>query len=108
MYYPEEIVEEVREKNDIVSVISQYVSLKKSGSNYVALCPFHNEKSPSFSVSQDKQMFYCFGCGEGETYSLFLMKYENISFVEALKDLAQRAGVTLPEGPTTMVDRSEA
>ena len=108
MYYPEEIVEEVREKNDIVSVISQYVSLKKSGSNYVGLCPFHNEKSPSFSVSQDKQMFYCFGCGEGGNVFTFLMKYENISFVEALKDLAQRAGVTLPEGPTTMVDRSEA
>ena len=65
MRYEEELIDEVREKNDIVDVISSYVSLKKRGSNYVGLCPFHNEKSPSFSVSRDKQMYYCFGCGQG-------------------------------------------
>ena len=97
MYYPDEIIEEVRLKNDIVDVISGYVKLQKKGSSYFGLCPFHNEKSPSFSVSRQKQMYYCFGCGEGGNVFTFLMEYENYSFTEALKVLADRAGVDLPE-----------
>lgn len=97
MYYPEELIEEVRMKNDIVDVISGYVRLQKKGSSYFGLCPFHNEKSPSFSVSRGKQMFYCFGCGAGGNVITFLMEYENFSFVEAVKFLADRAGVELPE-----------
>ena len=97
MYYSDEIVEEVRAKNDIVDVISGYVKLQKKGSSYFGLCPFHNEKSPSFSVSRQKQMYYCFGCGAGGNVFTFLMEYENYSFVEALKYLADRAGVSLPE-----------
>ena len=97
MYYTEELVEEIRSKNDIVDVISSYVRLQKKGSSYFGLCPFHNEKSPSFSVSRQKQMYYCFGCGAGGNVFTFLMEYENYSFVEALKYLADRAGVELPE-----------
>lgn len=97
MYYPEELVEEVRLKNDIVDVISGYVKLRKKGSSYFGLCPFHNEKSPSFSVSRQKQMYYCFGCGAGGNVFTFLMEYENYSFTEALRVLAERAGVELPK-----------
>ena len=97
MYYPEEIVEEVRQKNDIVDIVSGYVRLQKKGSSHFGLCPFHNEKSPSFSVTQNKQMFYCFGCGAGGNVFTFVMEYENYSFAEAIKMLADRAGVTLPE-----------
>lgn len=97
MYYPEDIVEEVRQRNDIVDVISSYVKLKKQGGNYVGLCPFHNEKSPSFSVSGNKQMYHCFGCGVGGNVFTFIMEYENYNFVEALKLLAERSGVALPE-----------
>lgn len=97
MYYSEELVEEVRLRNDIVDVISGYVKLQKKGSSYFGLCPFHNEKSPSFSVSREKQMYYCFGCGAGGNVFTFIMEYENYSFVEALKFLAERAGIDLPE-----------
>lgn len=97
MYYSDEIVEEVRSRNDIVDVISGYVKLQKKGNSYFGLCPFHNEKSPSFSVSRDKQMYYCFGCGAGGNVFTFIMEYENYSFLEALKFLAARAGVELPE-----------
>ncbi|SKB90693.1 DNA primase [Lachnospiraceae bacterium] len=97
MYYPEEVVEEVRSRNDIVDVIGQYVHLTKKGANYFGLCPFHNEKSPSFSVSASKQMYYCFGCGAGGNVVSFLMNYENMSFQEAIKVLADRAGIELPE-----------
>ena len=97
MYYPDELVEEVRMKNDIVDVISGYVRIQKKGSSYFGLCPFHNEKSPSFSVSPSKQMFYCFGCGAGGNVFTFVMQYENYSFQEAVKLLADRAGVNLPE-----------
>ena len=97
MYYSDEIIEEVRSRNDIVDVISTYVKLQKKGSSYFGLCPFHNEKSPSFSVSRQKQMYYCFGCGAGGNVFTFLMEYENYTFVEALKYLADRAGVELPE-----------
>jgi len=97
MYYSDEIIEEVRSRNDIVDVISQYVKLQKKGSSYFGLCPFHNEKSPSFSVSRDKQMYYCFGCGAGGNVFTFIMEYENYTFAEALRFLADRAGVKLPE-----------
>ena len=97
MRYPEEVVEEVRMKNDIVDVISGYVKLQKKGSNYFGLCPFHNEKSPSFSVSPSKQMYYCFGCGAGGNVITFVMEYVNYSFMEALQMLADRAGVALPK-----------
>ena len=97
MYYSEDLVEEIRLKNDIVDVISGYVKLQKKGSSYFGLCPFHNEKSPSFSVSRSKQMYYCFGCGAGGNVFTFIMEYENYTFTEALKFLAERAGVELPE-----------
>ena len=97
MYYPEEVVEEIRQKNDIVDVISGYVRLQKKGSNYFGLCPFHNEKSPSFSVRPNKQMYYCFGCGAGGNVFTFIMEYENYTFGEAIQYLADKAGVTLPE-----------
>ena len=97
MYYPEELVEEVRTRNDIVDVVSGYVRMQKKGANYFGLCPFHNEKSPSFSVSPAKQMYYCFGCGAGGNVLTFVMEYENYTFPEALKFLADRAGVKLPE-----------
>lgn len=96
MYYPEELIEEVRTKNDIVDVISGYVRLQKKGGSYFGLCPFHNEKSPSFSVSRGKQMYYCFGCGAGGNVFTFLMEYENFSFIEAVRFLAGRAGIELP------------
>lgn len=97
MYYPEELVEEIRSRNDIVDVLSGYVKLQKKGASYFGLCPFHNEKSPSFSVSPSKQMYYCFGCGAGGNVFTFLQQYENYSFPEAVKVLAQRAGISLPE-----------
>lgn len=97
MYYPEEIVEEVRMKNDIVDVVGSYVKIQKKGNSYFGCCPFHNEKTPSFSVSGSKQMYYCFGCGAGGNVFTFVMNYENYSFVEAVKMLADRAGVKLPE-----------
>ena len=97
MYYPEELIEEIRTRNDIVDVISGYVRLQKKGSSYFGLCPFHNEKSPSFSVSRSKQMYYCFGCGAGGNVITFLMEYENLSFIEAVQYLAGRAGIELPK-----------
>ena len=97
MRYSEELIEEIRTKNDIVEVISGYVRMQRKGSSYFGLCPFHNEKSPSFSVSPNKQMYYCFGCGAGGNVITFLMEYENATFQEAVKMLADRAGVALPE-----------
>ena len=97
MYYSDDLIEEIRSKNDIVDVISSYVKLKKQGATYFGLCPFHNEKSPSFSVTPGKQMYYCFGCGEGGNVYSFVMKYENYTFMEAVKMLADKAGVDLPE-----------
>ena len=97
MYYEEDFVEEVRQRSDGVDIISSYVNLKRTGSNYVGLCPFHNEKTASFSVSPSKQMYYCFGCGEGGNVISFLMKYENYTFIEAMEVLANRAGVELPK-----------
>lgn len=97
MRYSDDIIEEVRTSNDIVDVISGYVKLQRKGSSYFGLCPFHNEKSPSFSVSPGKQMYYCFGCGAGGNVFTFLMEYENFTFPEAIKALADRAGIRLPE-----------
>ena len=96
MRYLDDIIEEVRSRNDIVDVISQYVKLTRKGSSYFGLCPFHNEKTPSFSVTPGKQMYYCFGCGAGGNVFNFIMEYENFTFGEALKYLADRAGVELP------------
>lgn len=96
MRYSDDIIEEVRSRNDIVDVISQYVKLTRKGSSYFGLCPFHNEKTPSFSVTPGKQMYYCFGCGAGGNVFNFIMEYENFTFGEALKYLADRAGVELP------------
>lgn len=95
--YSDELVDEIRNNNNIVDVISQYVVLKKKGRNYFGLCPFHNEKSPSFSVSQEKQIFNCFGCHTGGDVIRFVSKIENISFKEALEILADRAGIALPK-----------
>ena len=94
--YSEELIEEVRNSNDIVDIISQYVVLKRSGRNYFGLCPFHKEKSPSFSASPDKQIFHCFGCGAGGNVFHFISKIENVNFVESMQLLADRAGITLP------------
>ncbi|MBU5460279.1 DNA primase [Anaerostipes sp. MSJ-23] len=105
MMYGEDIIEEVRSRNDIVDVISGYVPLKKKGSSYFGLCPFHNEKSPSFSVSREKQMYYCFGCGAGGNVYTFLMEYENFSFPEAVRFLAERAGMQLPQEELNDEDR---
>ncbi len=108
MFYPEEVVEEVRSRNDIVDVISSYVKLQKKGSDYFGLCPFHNEKTPSFSVAPGKQMYYCFGCGAGGNVITFLMEYENYTFREALEALAMRAGVELPKGEESAEARKQA
>ena len=94
--YSEEILNEVRQANDIVDVISQYVHLKRSGRNYFGLCPFHNEKSPSFSVSPDKQIFHCFGCGVGGNVITFVSQIEGLNFVETVQMLAERANIQLP------------
>lgn len=97
MLIPEDVIENIRESNDIVDVISEYVALNKKGKNYLGLCPFHKEKTPSFSVLQDKQIFHCFGCGEGGNVISFIMKYRNIGFVDAVRFLADRANIAIPE-----------
>ncbi len=108
MYYSDDLIEEIRSRNDIVDVISGYVKLKRQGATYFGLCPFHNEKSPSFSVTPGKQMYYCFGCGEGGNVYSFIMKYENFTFLEAVKMLADRAGVQLPETEYSEEERKKA
>jgi DNA primase len=108
MFYSEEIVEEVRSRSDIVDVVSGYVKLQRRGSSYLGLCPFHNEKTPSFSVSPDKQIYHCFGCGAGGNVITFLMEYENYSFQEALGILAQRAGISLPKEEMSKEARAQA
>lgn len=106
MRYSDELIEEIRSKNDILDVVSGYVHMQKKGGTYFGLCPFHNEKSPSFSVTPSKQMFYCFGCGAGGTVVTFLQKYENYSFIEAIQALADRAGIQLPEGEYSREDKA--
>lgn len=108
MYYEENIIDEVRSRNDIVSLIGTYVTLKRAGSNYQGLCPFHSEKTPSFSVSPSRQMYKCFGCGKGGNVITFLMEYENLSFPEALQSLAERAGMTLPKTEMSEEARRQA
>ena len=95
-FYSDEILDEIRNSTDIVDVISKYVNLRRRGNTYVGLCPFHHEKTPSFSVSPDKQIFHCFGCGVGGNVIRFVQKVENLSFTEAVEFLAERSGVTLP------------
>ena len=95
--YASEVIDEVVSRSDIVDIISGYIKLKKNGSSYVGLCPFHNEKSPSFSVSPGKQLYHCFGCGVGGNVITFVMEYENYTFLEAVKYLADKAGMQLPE-----------
>ncbi len=106
MYYSDEIVEEVRTRNDIVEVVSGYVRLQKKGGRYWGLCPFHNEKSPSFSVNADMQVYHCFGCGAGGNVYTFVMNYENYTFPEAVQMLAERAGIALPEKDDSQEARS--
>ncbi len=108
MYYSDELVEEIRSRNDIVDVVSSYVRLTKKGSTYFGLCPFHNEKSPSFSVTPSKQMYYCFGCGQGGNAFTFMMKHENMTFTEAVKHLADKAGVDLPEQEYSLEEKKRA
>jgi DNA primase len=95
--WPEQLIEEIKDKVDIVNLVSEHLLLQKKGKNYLGLCPFHHEKTPSFNVNSDKQMFYCFGCQAGGNVYSFLMKKENIPFGEAVKVLAERAGVSLPQ-----------
>ena len=94
---PDDKIEEIRRRADIVSLIGEYVTLKKAGKNYLGLCPFHREKTPSFTVSPDKQMFYCFGCSEGGNVVSFLMKLNHLTFPEAVRHLAGKVGVVIPE-----------
>ena len=107
MFYPEDLVEEVRLRNDIVDVISGYVSLKRKGNSHFGCCPFHNEKTPSFSVSRDKQMYYCFGCGAGGNVYTFIMEYENFTFPEAIQMLADRVGIALPKVELSQEEKRE-
>ena len=107
-FYSDDLIEEIRSRNDIVDVISGYVRLQKKGSTYFGLCPFHNEKTPSFSVSGNKQMYYCFGCGAGGNVITFLMDYENYTFKEALEYLGQRAGIELPKQEMTAQERAQS
>lgn len=102
MFIPEDVIERVRESNDIIDVISEYVPLKRRGKNYIGLCPFHKEKTPSFSVQQDKQIYHCFGCGEGGNVISFIMKYRNLGFVEAVGLLAERANIIIPESGSSI------
>ena len=106
--YSEELIEEIRSSNDIVDVISQYVILKRSGRNFFGLCPFHKEKSPSFSVSPDKQIFHCFGCGVGGNVIHFVSTIESLDFVETLELLANRANITLPTLDSSYQDNKKA
>ncbi len=94
--YSESLIDEIKVNNDIVDIISQYVVLKRSGRNFSGLCPFHKEKTPSFSVSPDKQIFHCFGCGVGGDVITFICKIENVNYKEAIEILAEKSGIALP------------
>ena len=107
MYYSEDLIEEVRIRSDIIDVISGYVKLQKKGKEYTGLCPFHNEKSPSFWVNSEKQIYHCFGCGAGGNVFSFIMQYENYTFQEAVKMLADRAGIELPSQEMTAQIKQE-
>jgi DNA primase len=103
-----EKIEEVKRRADIVDLVSEYVTLKKGGKNFLGLCPFHKEKTPSFTVNRDKQIFYCFGCGEGGNVLAFLMKINNMSFPEAVRHLAGKTGVVIPERVLTREEREHS
>lgn len=107
-YYAQELVEEIRSRSDIVDVISGYVKLQRKGSNYVGVCPFHNDRNPSMSVNQPRQMYHCFSCGAGGDVFKFVMDYENLTFPEAVKVLADRAGIELPEQDYSPEARKQA
>ena len=92
---PEPVLEQIRQSNDVVEVIGSYFPLKRAGANFRALCPFHKEKTPSFNVNPQKQIWHCFGCGAGGDVFTFVMKYENLEFVAAVRRLAERAGIKL-------------
>ena len=106
-FYSQELVEEIRSKNDIVDVVGSYVKLQRKGSNYVGICPFHNDHSPSMSVNQPRQIYHCFSCGAGGDVFKFVMEYENLTFPEAMKVLADRAGIELPEQDNVKRDRKQ-
>ena len=106
-FYSQELVEEIRSRNDIVDVVSSYVKLQRKGSNYVGVCPFHNDHSPSMSVNQPRQIYHCFSCGAGGDVFKFVMEYENLTFPEAMKVLADRAGIDLPEQDNVKRDREQ-
>ena len=106
-WYSEEQIEEVRSRSDIVSVIGRYVRLKRAGSGYTGLCPFHNEKTPSFHVNPARQMYKCFGCGVGGNVLTFVMEYENLTFPEAMEMLAQEAGIELPKQELTAQQKQQ-
>jgi DNA primase len=106
-WYPEEKIEEVRSRSDIVRVIGRYVNLKRTGSSYMGLCPFHSEKSPSFNVSPSRQMYKCFGCGVGGNVFTFLMEYENLTFTEVVEELAEQTGVDLPKQEMTAEQKKQ-
>lgn len=108
MYYSDEVIEEVRNRTNIVDVIGNYVHLKKKGNSYFGLCPFHGEKTASFSVSDEKQMFYCFGCGKGGSVFTFLMEYENFTFPEVVEYLAEQVGMELPKEEQTSEQKAMA
>ena len=106
-WYSEEQIEEVRSRSDIVSVIGRYVRLKRTGSGYTGLCPFHNEKTPSFHVNPARQMYKCFGCGVGGNVLTFVMEYENLTFPEAMEMLAEQAGIDLPKQEMTAQQKQQ-
>ena len=105
--YSESLIDEIKVNNDIVDIISQYVILKRSGRNFLGLCPFHKEKTPSFSVSPDKQIFHCFGCGAGGDVISFICKMENINYKEAIEFLAEKAGIVLPTSDNEQDNKKE-
>ena len=105
---PNDLIDLIRSEADIVEVLSGFVTLKKAGQNYLGLCPFHDEKTPSFSVNLQRQIFHCFGCGKGGNVFTFLMEHENISFIEAVRHLAHHLNITIPETNKTSEADSEA
>jgi len=104
MRIPENIIDDIRNASEVVSLIGSYVKLKKTGSGFVGLCPFHNEKTPSFSVSPSKQIWRCFGCNRSGNVFTFIMEYEKLNFVEAVRTLAEKSGITIPESGSQKSD----